>query len=207
MAISFVCSLASQQARPTSQMRMQHRRVRRRRRRREIRGQLGDRALSKRGQDAFPHPPQRIAHVALRKLVAGPFVGRARRHRDRTVDRLDDVGHRNLRAASAPADNRRAFPAARPAGRAEPAAEGPWPATRSGCRTARRFPARSTRRCRLARPGASSPSARNPLFSKVSTYPTSRSYISMRISKVRTTNLNTWAGSDRPCRSSPGSRP
>ena len=32
--------------------------------------QLGDRALAERGQNPLAHPPQRIAHVAFRELLA-----------------------------------------------------------------------------------------------------------------------------------------
>src|SRR5436190_4944625 len=82
-----------------SQMRVEHRRFRRRDRWR-IGGELGEGALTKRRQDPFPHAPQRIAHVALGELFALPFLGRAGRHRDRTVDRLNDVRHRDLRRSA-----------------------------------------------------------------------------------------------------------
>ena len=45
----------------------------------------------------FAHPPQRIPDVALRVLLAGALVGRARGHGHRTVDRLNHVGDRDQR--------------------------------------------------------------------------------------------------------------
>ncbi len=154
----------------SSQVRMQHGRPRRCRPR-GVRRQLGDRALAKRRQNPLANPPERIAHVALRKLLALTVVGRRTGgHRHRAVDRLNHVGDRNLPAATATADSRRACPGATPAARAAPAAAALSPSARSGCRTARRFRERSTIRDRRAGPDASWPSARNQPFSRASAY-------------------------------------
>ena len=64
--------------------------------RRRFRRKLRDGAFVERRQNPFTHAPQRIAYVALRKLLALALVCRAGRHRHRAVDRLDHIGDRNL---------------------------------------------------------------------------------------------------------------
>jgi hypothetical protein len=58
---------------------------------------FGERATRQRSEDAVLDSPERVPHVALGVLVAGVIVGRARGHGERTIDGLDDVGHRHQR--------------------------------------------------------------------------------------------------------------
>ncbi len=59
-------------------------------------GELGDRAGLQRDENPLFDLPERIAHAALRVLLAVLFFGRTGRDGQRTIHRLDDVGHRDV---------------------------------------------------------------------------------------------------------------
>ena len=114
--------------------------------------------------------PERIANAALRILSAVLRLGRTGGHGQRSVDRLDDVGDRDLRHRP-----RQPIAAARSLVRGE------QPAPREALQHLRhQFDrdvvllgdlARTRRRRRpAASPGASSPSVRSRLFSRVAAY-------------------------------------
>ncbi len=97
-----------------------------------FRADLLQRAGGERRQDAVLDAPERIADAALRVLAAVLGFGRAGGHRQRPVDRLDDVGDRDDRRGARPGGSRRACPGATSAARGAPAAAAPWPSARSG---------------------------------------------------------------------------
>ena len=133
-------------------------------------GNLLQRARRERREDAVLDLPERIATLHFMNCSHSSRLGRARRDRQRAVDRLDDVGHRDLRVGEP-----QAVAAARPLVRGQQAAarealqhlghqlDGNVVLLGDLARAGRR-------RHPAAWPGASSPSARSRLFWRVAAF-------------------------------------
>ena len=151
------------------------------------------------------HSGSRTLHFANCSQLS--FVGRAGGDGDRTVDRLNDVGDRNLRRPA-----RQLIAAARAlVRRQQPAPHQPLQHLRHQLDRdvvlLRDLAGARRRRGRPRAPDVSWRSARNPPFSRASALPFEFTIATESEIRPLQSDINISAGWDRPCRSSPGSRP